>query len=160
MAKRVGHGLREFQQSLRNRKEKEDRIGELPRLHTRRAAPSSISSSIFLTSLLSYCHLRRVSLLLVAHARSLSPNVGVNRHSSSGRGRPTRLNKAGFPPSTLRPARSGRRDSIPRSLGNVKSNEDLEAAKFTEESDLSLPNRRKWQPLFIIKRSCWHLVSC
>ena len=34
LAKRVGHGLREFQQSLRNRKEIEDRIGELPRLHT------------------------------------------------------------------------------------------------------------------------------
>ena len=71
-------------------------------------------------------------------------------------GRPTHR----FARSTLRRVRSGRRDSIPRSLGNVKSNEDLEAAKFTEESDLSLPNRREWQPLFIIKRSCWHLVSC
>ena len=64
-------------------------------------------------------------------------------------GRPTHR----FARSTLRRIRSGRRDSIPRSLGNVKSNEDFEAAKFTEESGLSLPKLRdgEWQPLFIIK---------
>ena len=114
--------------------------------------PSSISSSTFLTSLYtrchSYCHLRCVSLLLVAHARSLSPNVGDNRHSARESSRATRFQFAG---TTLQRVRSGRRDSIPRSLGYVKSNEDLEAAKFTDESDLSLPNRREWQPLFIIK---------
>ena len=51
LAKRVGHGLREFQQSLRNRKEIEDRIGELPRLHTRRWAPSYFISSVLFTHL-------------------------------------------------------------------------------------------------------------
>ena len=42
LAKRVGHGLREFQQSLRNRKEIEDRSGKSSYSFTAAMAASSL----------------------------------------------------------------------------------------------------------------------